>query len=203
MAKEGFLLYTSFYEPIRSLTFAQKGYLLDFLFRYQIDGSEPSQTDDKDVYMAFLFFKNQFRLDEEKYHKKCEKNTESAKIRWQKDNANASERIRPNANNADKDKDKDKEKEKDNDKKKRTEFIPPQLSEVISFFVQEKYRADAGEKAWRYYNDAEWVDSKGNKVRNWKQKMRGVWFKPENAEPAKVEPKKQLSHQEIWYGKQD
>jgi hypothetical protein len=25
-----------------------------------------------------------------------------------------------------------------------------------------------------------WIDSKGSKVKNWKQKMQGVWFKPEN-----------------------
>ena len=35
-------------------------------------------------------------------------------------------------------------------------------------------------KAFDYYDCADWHDSKGNKVKNWKQKMQAVWFKDEN-----------------------
>ena len=38
---------------------------------------------------------------------------------------------------------------------------------------------ERGEFVWNYYNDADWFDSKGNPVLNWKQKMRSVWFKNE------------------------
>lgn len=59
-------------------------------------------------------------------------------------------------------------------------FTPPTKDEVIAYFVENGYSADAGAKAYQYYTTAKWVDSKGNKVKSWKQKMIGVWFKDEN-----------------------
>ena len=59
-------------------------------------------------------------------------------------------------------------------------FVSPTLKEVSDFFVQNGYTAEAGLKAWKYYSEGDWKDSKGNLVKNWKQKMRGVWFKEEN-----------------------
>ncbi len=64
-------------------------------------------------------------------------------------------------------------------------FIPPQIEEVKLFFEENGYVN--GEKAWNYYNDANWKDSTGKPVKNWKQKMRGVWFKDENRKPAPKE----------------
>jgi len=64
-------------------------------------------------------------------------------------------------------------------------FTPPQIDEVKLFFEENGYVN--GEKAWNYYNDADWRDSKGSPVKNWKQKMRGVWFKDENRKPAPKE----------------
>lgn len=95
MTKESFLIYKSFYEPIKALSDEQIGRLFRSLFDYQI-----SNTDcrDSDILMAFLFFKNQFVLDERKYVEKCEKNR-----------ANASGRKRTVTTVA------YKEKEKDND----------------------------------------------------------------------------------------
>jgi len=65
-------------------------------------------------------------------------------------------------------------------KPKKSEFVPPELNEVEVFFQANGFSRELGEKAWMYYADADWKDSKGNKVLNWKQKMRGVWFKDEN-----------------------
>lgn len=65
----------------------------------------------------------------------------------------------------------------------KPKFIPPTLDEVKTYFIQNGYKPEAGEKAWRYYNEAEWKDSTGKQVKNWKQKMQGVWFKEENKSP--------------------
>jgi hypothetical protein len=65
-----------------------------------------------------------------------------------------------------------------NIKSKKEKFCPPPLEDVIKFFEENGYTN--GDKAWNYYNDGEWKDSKGNQVVNWKQKMRMVWFKDEN-----------------------
>lgn len=80
---------------------------------------------------------------------------------------------------------KEEEEEKEVDKEevkeeKKKGFIPPSCIEVENFFSENGYLPDAGKKAWHYYQDAQWKDSTGKPVLNWKQKMRGVWFKPEN-----------------------
>ena len=73
---------------------------------------------------------------------------------------------------------KDKRKLKDNGKN----FIPPEIEDVITYFSENGYSQESARKAFKYYSEAEppWTDSKGSKVKNWKQKMIGVWFKPEN-----------------------
>ena len=64
--------------------------------------------------------------------------------------------------------------------RKKKEFVPPVISDVISYFEENGYTKDSGRKAYQYYNTANWHDSKGNQVKNWKQKMISVWFKDEN-----------------------
>jgi len=78
MAKESFVLFKSFYEPIKGLSSEDKGNLLDAIFQYQIDGIEPTNT--SRIYMAFMFFKNQFRLDEAKWEKVVEKRREAGSL---------------------------------------------------------------------------------------------------------------------------
>ena len=63
----------------------------------------------------------------------------------------------------------------------------PSLSEVKSFFKENGYSIESAERAYNYYQESIngtkkriWRDGRGNEVRNWKQKMRSVWFKEEN-----------------------
>jgi hypothetical protein len=66
------------------------------------------------------------------------------------------------------------------DKKRRKVFTPPTVLDVKEYFFENGYTENSALKAFEYYNIAEWHDSKGNKVKNWKQKMQSVWFKEEN-----------------------
>lgn len=129
MDKEGFVIYKSFYEPIKELSLEHKGLLLVAIFEYQINGriiDLPSECR-----MAFKFFKNQFDLDTKKYTKICEKRAaagskggakkrENTAKKENKNNdllanvANASKSSKSKqnvANLADKEKEKEKEKE--------------------------------------------------------------------------------------------
>jgi len=72
-----------------------------------------------------------------------------------------------------------------NDKKKENTFTPPSVEDVKKYFDEKGYIPEVGKKAFDYYDSAGWVDSKGNKIKNWKQKMIGVWFKDENKKPIK------------------
>ena len=66
------------------------------------------------------------------------------------------------------------------EKPKAKKFSPPTQSEVISYFLEKGYTQEAACKAFDYYDVADWTDSRGKKIKNWKQKMIAVWFKEEN-----------------------
>jgi hypothetical protein len=74
----------------------------------------------------------------------------------------------------------EREDEEEPKKPKKKGFIPPSKSEVIEYFKENGYREDVASKVFEYYNVADWHDSKGDAVKNWKQKMQSVWFKDEN-----------------------
>lgn len=65
-------------------------------------------------------------------------------------------------------------------KKPKTVFIPPIEIDVIDYFKEKGYSEETAKKAFSYYNEGNWSDSRGNKIKNWKQKMISVWFKEEN-----------------------
>ena len=65
-------------------------------------------------------------------------------------------------------------------KKSTKKFIPPLQTEVESYFIEKGFSCELGKKAWEFYDAGDWVDSKGTPVKNWKQKMLGVWMKEEN-----------------------
>jgi hypothetical protein len=71
---------------------------------------------------------------------------------------------------------------KENIKKTKVEkvFIPPIIDEVITYFTDNGYTEESARRAFKYYNEAAWKDSRGKQVLNWKQKMISVWFKDEN-----------------------
>ena len=75
-------------------------------------------------------------------------------------------------------------------KKNKKEFIPPTQIEVENYFAENGYSKESAVNAFKYYDISGWVDSRGAKVRNWKQKMLSVWFKEENRitkEQAKID----------------
>lgn len=122
MDKEGFIVYKSFYEPIKELSLAHKGLLLSAIFEYQINKNVIELP--IECRMAFKFFKNQFDLDEKKYTKICEKRAEagrkSAERKLKEMLANADkcqqkQQMLTKATDKDNETDKDKEKEKDKD----------------------------------------------------------------------------------------
>lgn len=54
------------------------------------------------------------------------------------------------------------------------------IEDVKSYFFENNYSEYSAQKFYDYYSIANWKDSKGNQVKNWKQKAQAVWFKPEN-----------------------
>lgn len=72
--------------------------------------------------------------------------------------------------------------------KKERSITPPTLEEIIEYFNQNGYKKTEAEKAFNFYAARGWKDSNDRKVKNWKLKMKEVWFKPEN----KIKPQTQI-----------
>jgi len=56
----------------------------------------------------------------------------------------------------------------------------PTQKEVIDFFISKGSTEEKAKQAYEYYEVADWYDAKGNRVKNWKQKMLSVWINNNN-----------------------
>ena len=54
------------------------------------------------------------------------------------------------------------------------------IEDIKLYFFENGYSDLAAQRFFDYYSVANWKDSKGNRVKNWKQKAQAVWFKPDN-----------------------
>lgn len=77
-------------------------------------------------------------------------------------------------------------------KKEIKKFEAPAILDCVSYFTENGYTKNSAEKFFNYYSCANWKDSKGNDVKNWKQKAQAIWFKDENKkskEPEYTDPR--------------
>ena len=58
----------------------------------------------------------------------------------------------------------------DTSTKSKNKFTPPTYEEVLEY-AKSRNREDLARKFYDYFTAGNWVDSKGNKVKNWKQKF--------------------------------
>ena len=49
-------------------------------------------------------------------------------------------------------------------------FVPPTLDEIKKYINEKELKVD-GLHFYNYFTEGNWIDSKGNKVKNWKQKL--------------------------------
>lgn len=70
-------------------------------------------------------------------------------------------------------------------KKEIKKFIPPTIDEIKQYFKENGYKEETAIKMFNSYSVADWIDSQGKPVRNWKQKAINVWFKDENKLPVR------------------
>lgn len=108
--RDSFILYKSHFEPLSKLSNEQLGRLFRAIYQWQITGqAEP----EPDIDMAFGFLVNQFRIDNEKYRIRCEKNRDNIISRWEREGKDTNEynRIQTNTKHTDN----DNENENDNE----------------------------------------------------------------------------------------
>ncbi len=71
-------------------------------------------------------------------------------------------------------------KKKENIYKKNKIFQAPSIEDVIEYFKEKGYKESFARSVHEYYASADWHDSKGNPVKNWKQKCISVWLNEKN-----------------------
>lgn len=185
--KKSFILYVDSLNILSELNTQQAGELFLAIYNYHLKGEMPSEFWIK---MALSSFINQWERDAEKWEKAKEIRKENGRkgglMRAQNKqvseanqnqvtlsdtkqhlvnqavNVNVNDNVNGNVKVT---------KEKKSIQKKN--FEPPTLDEVKAWFIEQGSTAEAGAKAWQYYTDGNWCDSKGTPVRNWRQKMRG------------------------------
>ncbi len=167
--RPSFLLYKSFYAPIKHLKDEELGMLFRVLFEYQ-DGLEVKNLPPQ-IGMAFAFFKNQFDLDEQKYQITVDRN----KSNGSKGGRPKKEETQANPENPvgflePRKAEKEKEKEKEIEKDKRKRFAPPSLQDIQNY-CKERNNSVSASKFFDYYSAGEWKDKDGKAVKNWKQKL--------------------------------
>jgi hypothetical protein len=168
--RDSLIFYRSFYEAINELPKETQAEVYHAIFEFSLNYKEIELSGLSKT--IFTLIKPQLKANNKRFengtkpkHKQNESKTEA------KDKQDLSKSEANNNNNVNNNKNK-----KDNDNK----FTPPTLSEVQAYFIENGYTLESSTKAFNYYDTAQWKDSKGNKVKSWKQKMQGVWFKDEN-----------------------
>ncbi len=81
--KKTFSLYLDYWDWFKLLTDEEMGRLLRAIFRYEREGIEPDPADEK-VNIFFQMVKESLDRDRKHYEAVCNKNRETARLRWQK-----------------------------------------------------------------------------------------------------------------------
>ena len=186
--KESFVIYKAFYEPISELSDEDLGQLFRYIFLYQINQIEPPNT--SRVYMAFQFFKNQFRLDNEKYLKVVNRNKTNGlnggRPKTQDNPKNPVGYLKPKK--ADNDNDNDNDKLLGKPKPRKIQFEESNLFDKIIF--KETFPDWSQDKLRHYYDAALRYSIEGNKYVSWELAIKG-WERKDKINNVLVEKPQQ------------
>jgi hypothetical protein len=185
--RDSFIIYRSFYEAIVDLPTEAQAQVWNAICEYSLNFNEPQLTGIAKT--VFTLIRPQLEANIKRYTngkkqdgsklKASEKQNGSkteAKEKQSRSKTEANKNVNVNVN----------VNENENVKGKRSAPAPT-LEEVQNFFKENGYSVEIATKAYHYYAEAGWKDSRGEPVRAWKQKMRGVWFRDEHKPQAPKE----------------
>lgn len=84
---------------------------------------------------------------------------------------------------------------KENIKREKTKFLKPTLEEIKEYIEDKGLNVNAND-FFQYFEEGNWIDSKGNKVKNWKQKLL-TWNKYKSGNKNYTNQQKQSFNKEI------
>lgn len=185
--KKSFVLYCDLIHTVRKMPKDKVADLFLHILAYVND--ENPTTDDMIIDLTFEPIKQQLKRDLKRYEAIVERNRSNGlkggrpTVKPKKPNGligNPKNPVEPKKADNDNVTDNDNVNDTENVKKVRVRFTPPTLLEVSQYFKENGYTEQSALKAFNYYETGDWKDGRGNQVKNWKQKMQSVWFKPEN-----------------------
>lgn len=128
--KKSFLMYVDMYAPTAALSLEQKGELWDAVFKFH--SGEAVSISDPMAQMAFSFFRQVFERDAEEYERRCEKNRENVRKRWEVKDTTVYDRIESNTTVCDGIRHGTKHTDNDNDSDNDSDININTLSECMS-----------------------------------------------------------------------
>jgi hypothetical protein len=188
--RDSTIFYRSFYEAISELPKEVQADVYHALFEYALNFNEVELTGLAKT--IFTLIKPQLDANMKRYMngsipKKQTGSKAQAKQKQTatKTDANENENVNENENGIINETDvielaKEKLKPVPKKRPSPSPFTPPSLEEWKDYFKAYGMREDVAVRSFESYKVAEWHDSKGNRILNWKQKVQQVWFKDEN-----------------------
>ena len=179
--KKSFVLYCDIIHTIEQLTDEQAGHLFKHVL-YYVNDLNPD-TDNVITKIAFEPIKQQLKRDLVRYEKIRERNSLSARMRW---DANACERMPNDAKNADNDNDNDNDINivLDQKAKKPKRFSKPPVDDVRQYMAELSMN-DMSQRFVDYYESNGWKVGK-NPMKDWKAAVR-TWKQQNNDKQPKQE----------------
>ena len=179
--KKSFVLYCDIIHTIEQLTDEQAGHLFKHVL-YYVNDLNPD-TDNVITKIAFEPIKQQLKRDLVRYEKIRERNSLSARMRW---DANACERIPNDAKNADNDNDNDNDINivLEQKAKKPKRFTKPPVDDVRQYMAELNMN-DMSQRFVDYYESNGWKVGK-NPMKDWKAAVR-IWKQQNNDKQPKQE----------------
>jgi len=175
--RDSMILYRSFYEAIIELPEANQLEIMKAIFEYGFDGVEPKLSGISKT--IWILIKPNMEANRRKWENGCKPKQKQV---GSKTEANLEQvESKPEGNvYVDVDVEEDVEEyidKKPSKKKESKTFVAPTYEEVLAYFVQNGQPEAQARKAFAHYNNHNWIDSQGKKVKNWKQKVQTNWFK--------------------------
>ena len=179
--KKSFVLYCDIIHTIEQLTDEQAGHLFKHVL-YYVNDLNP-ETDNVITKIAFEPIKQQLKRDLVRYEKIRERNSLSARMRW---DANACERMPNDAKNADNDNDNDNDINivLEQKAKKPKRFSKPPVDDVRQYMAELNMN-DMSQRFVDYYESNGWKVGK-NPMKDWKAAVR-TWKQQNNDKQPKQE----------------
>ena len=185
--RDSFVLYRSLLKPIQGLSDEALGRLFRAIYEYQENGS----TDvDSDIAIPFAYIVNQFRIDDDKYAQKCQRNRENIARRWRPDDSEDEgendttvyDRIRPHTNAYHNDNYNENENENVNENATHSVCVDNAHAGACEedthyedfleiFFQRNAMRPEMEtERFLSFYRSTDWHVKGGERMNTWKQR---------------------------------